>query len=149
AEQNIAKLFQAALLPGLLAALFYCITIGILVRRNPDLVPPQPPPMEAPEIISHWRQRLVALIITFTCAVLWYLGYVGVGFSVFVTILSMIVAFASFTLVPVISIAVIVLGGIYGGIFTPTEGAAVGAVAMLLTGLAQRQLGRKDISAAL
>ena len=38
-EQNIAKLFQAALIPGLLAALFYCITIAIVVRRNPALAP--------------------------------------------------------------------------------------------------------------
>jgi C4-dicarboxylate transporter, DctM subunit len=34
-EQNIAKLFQAALIPGLMAAVFYCIVIAIVVRRNP------------------------------------------------------------------------------------------------------------------
>ncbi|KAA2230800.1 TRAP transporter large permease subunit, partial [Salinarimonas soli] len=39
-EQNIVKLFQAALLPGLLATLFYILTIAIVVRRNPDLAPP-------------------------------------------------------------------------------------------------------------
>jgi len=33
-----------------------------------------------------------------------------------------------------------VVGGIYGGVFTPTEGAAVGAIAMLVVGLAQRSL---------
>ena len=38
-EQNIAKLFQAALIPGLLAALFYCIVIAIVVRRNPEAGP--------------------------------------------------------------------------------------------------------------
>ena len=32
------------------------------------------------------------------------------------------------------------VGGIYGGVFTPTEGAAVGAIAMLLVGAAQRSL---------
>ena len=39
-EQNIAKLFKAALIPGLLAALFYCIVIASCVRRNPELAPP-------------------------------------------------------------------------------------------------------------
>ncbi|MGT2445310.1 TRAP transporter large permease subunit (plasmid) [Ensifer adhaerens] len=40
AEQNIAKLFQAALVPGLLAAAFYLIAIAVVVRRKPDLAPP-------------------------------------------------------------------------------------------------------------
>ena len=39
---------------------------------------------------------------------------------------------------PAITIALVVVGGIYGGVFTPTEGAAVGAIAMLIVGLAQR-----------
>ncbi len=38
-EQNIAKLFMAALIPGLLAALFYCLAIALMVRRRPALVP--------------------------------------------------------------------------------------------------------------
>jgi tripartite ATP-independent transporter DctM subunit len=36
---------------------------------------------------------------------------------------------------------VLVIGGIYGGVFSPTEGAAVGTIALLLIGLAQRSLG--------
>ena len=40
AEQNIAKLFQAALIPGLLATAFYCIAIAVVVRRRPELAPP-------------------------------------------------------------------------------------------------------------
>ena len=35
-EQNIAKLFVAAMIPGLLAALGYMITVAITVRLNPD-----------------------------------------------------------------------------------------------------------------
>ena len=42
---------------------------------------------------------------------------------------------------PVLLVAVVVVGGIYGGVFSPTEGAAVGTVALLLIGLAQRSLG--------
>ena len=46
-------------------------------------------------------------------------------------------------------IAVAVVGGIYGGVFTPTEGAAVGVVAMLALGLATRTLGLAAIAASL
>jgi C4-dicarboxylate transporter DctM subunit len=97
-EQNIAKLFKAALIPGLMAALFYCLAIAWVVRRKPHLAPQVP----APQAGS--RGRLLASV--------W----------------------------PVLLIGVTVVGGIYGGVFTPTEGAAVGAVSMLLVGLLQRTL---------
>ncbi len=98
AEQNIVKLFQAALVPGLLATLFYCLAVAWTVRRNPDLAPPHPEP-EPGE-----RRRAILAV--------W----------------------------PVLLVALIVVGGIYGGVFTPTEGAAVGAAAMLLIGLLRRSL---------
>jgi tripartite ATP-independent transporter DctM subunit len=101
-EQNIAKLFKAALIPGLLAAVFYCLTIAWVVRRRPEAAPP---------------------------------ASVDVG--------SRLSALASVW--PVLLVAVVVVGGIYGGVFTPTEGAALGAVAMLLVGLAQRSLGWRGI----
>jgi tripartite ATP-independent transporter DctM subunit len=106
-EQNIAKLFMAALIPGLLAAVFYCIVIAIMVRLRPEAGP-------ALERVP-WAQRLHALI--------------GVW--------------------PVMLIAVTVVGGIYGGVFTPTEGASVGCVAMLIVGMAQRTLGWEEIKAAI
>lgn len=40
-EQNIAKLFKAAMIPGLMAAAMYCVTIAIVTRRWPDLAPGQ------------------------------------------------------------------------------------------------------------
>ncbi len=91
-EQNIAKLFQAALIPGILASLFYCLTIAIVVRRNPALAPVLPR--------MSWPERIPAL----------------------------------FAIWPAVTVAGVVLGGIYGGLFTPTEGASIGAVAMLITG---------------
>ena len=42
AEQNIAKLFIAAIVPGLLAALGYMITIAIVVRVDPTSAPLRP-----------------------------------------------------------------------------------------------------------
>ena len=87
AEQNIAKMFAAAFVPGILAALGYMLVINLYVRFSPSSAG-QVEPMPWPE---RW-QALVAV---------W----------------------------PVLLIFGIVIGGIYTGIFTPTEGAAVGAVA--------------------
>ena len=42
AEQNIAKLFAAALLPGLLAAVGYCGAIALYCRRHPQAGPAEP-----------------------------------------------------------------------------------------------------------
>lgn len=106
-EQNIAKLFMAALVPGLMAAIFYCIVIAIMVRLRPEAGP-------AVERVG-WRERGQALV--------------GVW--------------------PVMLIAVAVVGGIYGGVFTPTEGASVGCIAMLLVGILQRSLGWEEIKASL
>jgi C4-dicarboxylate transporter, DctM subunit len=105
-EQNIAKLFMAALIPGLLATVFYCIVVAIVVRLRPEAGP-------ALERVS-WPDRLRTAV--------------GVW--------------------PVMAIAVTVVGGIYGGYFTPTEGASVGCVLMLLVGLLQRTLGWEEIKAS-
>ncbi|TSE37656.1 C4-dicarboxylate TRAP transporter large permease protein DctM [Tepidimonas fonticaldi] len=90
-EQNIAKLFLAAFVPGILAAVGYIIVISIYVRLKPDSAGRMAPvPM---------AERWKALGSTW----------------------------------PVIVIFLSVVGGIYTGLFTPTEGAAVGAFG---TGLA-------------
>lgn len=86
AEQNIAKLFAAAFIPGIIAALGYMLVINLLVRVKPELAG-QVSPMPWPE---RWR----------ALAAVW----------------------------PVLLIFAVVIGGIYTGLFTPTEGAAVGAV---------------------
>ncbi|MEY8828773.1 TRAP transporter large permease [Sedimentitalea sp. XS_ASV28] len=84
-EQNIAKLFLAAFIPGLLAALGYVIAISIYVRLYPDSAGTRPP--------VPYADRFTAL----------------------------------FRVWPVLLVFGLVVGGIYLGWFTPTEGAAVGA----------------------
>jgi tripartite ATP-independent transporter DctM subunit len=89
-EGNIVQLFQAAFVPGILAAIFYCIVIGIVVRVNPAAGPAGPR--------ADVKEKLLALRDVWT----------------------------------VILIFAIVMGGIYSGAFTPTEGAGIGAVGMAL-----------------
>ena len=98
AEQNIAKLFAAAFIPGILAALGYMCAIAIYVRFNPDdarVAERQP-----------YRTRFRSLID------IW----------------------------PVIVIFILVIGGIYRGVFTPTEAAAVGAFGTGVLALFRRKL---------
>ena len=96
-EQNIAKLFAAAMVPGIIAMVGYMIAIAIYVR----LVPGQAP--EHDEAPALTRQALAGIV-------------------------------------PIALIFVVVFGGIYGGYFTPTEGAAVGAAATFVAALLKREM---------
>ena len=98
-EANIATLFQAALVPGILAALGYLIVIAVYVRLRPDSGPAGPR--------ADLAARLRSLVE------IW----------------------------PVVLIFVVVMGGIYFGLCTPTEGAAIGAVGTGLVALARGRLG--------
>lgn len=148
AEQNIAKLFQAALVPGLLAAAFYLIAIAVVVRRKPDLAPP----VTATEAVRTPRPfwaRPVGLIIFAGGAIGWLLGSLGTVGGVLLAIFGLLLLAADFAIVPAAAVAVTVVGGIYGEVFTPTEGAAVGAAVTLLVGLLQRTLSLGALKNAL
>jgi len=103
AEQNIAKLFAAAFIPGLLAAGLYALAIFLYVCLYPDHGPASP---------RHGAAERLAMLRQ-----VW----------------------------PVAAIFVLMFGGIYGGLFTPTEGAAVGAAAALVAGVANRELNWRGI----
>jgi C4-dicarboxylate transporter, DctM subunit len=52
-------------------------------------------------------------------------------------------------LLPIVFLAVLVLGGIYGGVFTPTEAGAAGAFGAFVIALARRRLDRRSLWAVL
>jgi C4-dicarboxylate transporter DctM subunit len=97
-EQNISKLFAAAVVPGIIAMVGYMVAVAVYVR----LVPGQ-----APEV------DLDREPMTFDKV---------------------------FGVLPILVIFCLVFGGIYGGLFTPTEGAAVGAASTLLTALGKGEM---------
>ena len=147
-EQNIARLFQAALIPGLLAALFYCITIALVVWRNPSLAPQGGAINDVREPRSVWPPLITGLLIL-AIAVQWQRGRIETDNAVILAGLTLPIMLVAKSIMPAIAIAVVVVGGIYGGVFTPTEGASVGAIAMLLVGLARHTLGWGDIVQAI
>lgn len=103
AEQNLIKVFVAALLPALLALLGYIGAILAFVWLRPGSITKVP--------AVSWRQRFSSL------ARIWHLG----------------------------AVFILVLGGIYGGIFTPTEAAAVGCAAIAIISLLSRQLNWQGV----
>jgi C4-dicarboxylate transporter, DctM subunit len=50
---------------------------------------------------------------------------------------------------PVLIVFIVVIGGIYGGIFTPTEAAAIGAAGTAIISLLNRSLTRKNLGEAI
>jgi C4-dicarboxylate transporter DctM subunit len=106
-EQNIAKLFVAAFVPGILAAIGYMTAIAIYVRVNPGAA--------GHRERTPYRERFEAL------AGVW----------------------------PVLIVFIAVIGGIYTGIFTPTEAAAIGAAGTGVISLLNRGLTRENFIEAI
>ena len=96
-EQNIAKLFAAAMVPGLIAMLGYMVAIALYVRLVPGHAPEH---VDVPKVTAKALSGIL----------------------------------------PIATIFIIVFGGIYGGVFTPTEGAAVGAAATFVAALIKREI---------
>ncbi len=110
-EQNIARLFLAAFVPGLLAAGFYIGVIALYVRVHPQAAGVMP--------CLPMRERLHRLVAVW----------------------------------PVLAVFGAVVGGIYGGLFTPAEGASIGAagtflIALATGGITRRGLGQAILSTA-
>jgi tripartite ATP-independent transporter DctM subunit len=106
-QQDIGKLFMAGILPGLLAMAMYVITINLIVKLRPRLLPAgQARP---------WNERVQALKLVWAPLLLF----------------------------------IFVIGGLYGGFFTPTEAGGVGASGAYLLGLLRGKLDRKKTRDAL
>ena len=98
AEQNIAKLFAAAMVPGVIAMVGYMIAIAVYVRLFPGHAPDN----------DTVREKITLQTLK--------------------------------GIVPIAIVFLIVFGGIYGGIFTPTEGAAVGAASTFIAALLKGEM---------
>jgi len=106
-EQSIGKLFLAGIIPGILEAVFYIVTISILCKRNPVLGPPGEK--------TSFGEKVVSLKGTW----------------------------------PVLGLFLLIMGGIYMGVFSPTEAGAIGAFGAFVFALAKRQLTKDNFRSAL
>lgn len=106
-ENSIIALFLAAVIPGLLAVVFYFVAIAVAVRLNPEAAPRG--------TRADWRERRRVARLNWA----------------------------------VVLLAVIVSGGIYTGVFTVSEAAAVGASVALLLALLRGRLNRWNFLSSL
>jgi len=95
---SVARLFAAALIPGIILTTLFLITVVIIVSISPNKAPKVPG--------VPWKQRLTAIK----------------------------------DLLPWLAVIALVLGVIFGGIMTPTEASALGAVLSILIAAAFRTL---------
>ena len=107
-ETPIGALFMAGILPGIMLAILFMITILMITRINPKAGPAGP--------TTSWRTKVSSLKFVW----------------------------------PVLVLFVLVLGGLYGGLFTPTEAGAIGAFgACILAGVMRRLTFKSFIGAVL
>lgn len=102
-DQDVAKLFIAGVIPGILAMLLHMVVISLIGYFRPGLVP------EGQR--SSWSEKFASLRGSWAIML------------VFISI----------------------IGGIYQGIVTPTEAAALGAVVTLVIGIARKSLDRAGV----
>jgi len=100
ADVSLGKILVAGVIPGILSAIIYMMSIYIRSRLNPSLGP-------AVNNKGIMKEKLLALRYLLTVAMVF----------------------------------IVLLGGIYLGIFSPTEGGAAGAFVIFLIVLFRRRLG--------
>jgi C4-dicarboxylate transporter, DctM subunit len=140
-ETNIGKLFAAGVLPGILATVLLCFAVQYVTLRDPKAGPPG-------ERVG-WRSRWATL-----AGLQWFLAVgAGLGLAAWLgwlagddaAVLGALIVFGMSLyykgVSSVIALFVLVMGGIYGGVFTAVEGAGVGAFGGMIFALARRALG--------
>jgi len=106
-EQSIGKLFIAGIMPGLLIAAIFCLTIYLHCKLRPHLGPAAPS--------TAWLAKFRSLAGVSETLILFFL----------------------------------VMGGMFRGIFTATEAAAIGAAGCIVIALTKKQMSRSIFKQAL
>ena len=118
-ELAIGKLFIAGIIPGLIVVVLYILYILWVAKTRPERVG-EGPDLPAAQRLA--RAELDAVPEKDLRAILW-------------------------STVGILALVVVVLGGIWFGFFTPTEGAGVGATLALLLAMARGMKPREMIAA--
>lgn len=97
-EQSIGKLFISGILPGIIIAILFMVTVDIYCRRNPNAGPAGP--------ATTWGQKVRSLT----------------------------------GLTDTLLLFALTMGGLFSGLFSPTQAGAIGGAGALIIGIVRREL---------
>jgi len=166
--RSVGDMYRGAMLPGLLLMLSYLVYVFVMAWFRPSVAPALPPEARtfvepsgetgnrslllllviavlAAMAANHWLipekspideriviQVLVAGLTAFAIAVVNRVLRLG--------LLSLIAERVTFVMIPPLALIFLVLGTIFIGVATPTEGGAMGAVGAIVMAVARRRL---------
>jgi len=106
-QQSIGKLFISGVIPGLILAIIFMLTVYVMCLLNPKLAPVG--------MQTSWKEKLASMT----------------------GLLEMLALFG------------LVIGGLFSGLFSPTQAGAAGAAGAIIIGLIRRQLNWKAFWSAI
>jgi C4-dicarboxylate transporter DctM subunit len=146
---SIGHLFAAGILPGVLAVLLLCLAVQYVTWRDPKAGP-------RGERLS-WKQRFATLegvgwfaavgVAVVASAQLGWLEGDDAAVLGALAVFGLSMVYKGIT--SVIALFALVMGGIYGGVFTAVEGAGVGAFGAMVFAVARKSLSWQSLHAAL
>jgi TRAP-type C4-dicarboxylate transport system permease large subunit len=146
---SIGKLFAAGVLPGILATALLCLAVQYVTWRDPAAGPRGER--------QSWKERFDILqgFGWFAAVGVAVVGSASLGWveSDDAAVLGALAVFGLSLIykgvTSVIALFVLVMGGIYGGVFTAVEGAGVGAFGAMVFAIARKSLTWNSLYAAL
>lgn len=165
--RSVGDMYEGAFIPGLVLALLYALYVFGVSVFFPAAAPGLPPEAQTLRDADGQTRRLSVLVVTVISGVIGYLvikNFTKVGAGADFVVLTMTVAVAVsfaiavinklfglgllsrmaeqtvFVMVPPLGLIFLVLGTIFIGLATPTEGGAMGAAGAVLLAIAKRRL---------
>jgi len=176
--RSIGDMYRGAIIPGLLLAGCYVAYVVVLSFLRPQSAPALPPEARVyvePDGSRGLRSLLVLIGIAAVCAylgdawvfsgrearadekiVVWLLLWGSVAWAIALVnywlklgLLSRIAERVTFVMIPPLFLVFLVLGTIFIGVATPTEGGAMGAVGALIMALVRKRFSWKLLKQAM
>ncbi len=165
--KSVGDMYAGAFIPGITLAILYALYVAGVTAFKPKLAPALPPEartIREPDGTGGVPSLLALTVVAIVCAVAYaklrmadraldetivVSTSVGAGVAFFAAVLnralklgllSRIAERVTFVMIPPLALIFLVLGTIFLGVATPTEGGAMGATGALIMALARRRL---------
>jgi len=157
--RSVGDMYEGAFIPGLTLAGLYALYVFVMTIVKPDWAPALPPEALTlredngnagyPSLLAMFLAAVVAgILLNRTMHAIWAAVVAGLGVYLIALadrhlrlgLLSRLAQQVVIVMMPPLALIFLVLGTIFVGIATPTEGGAMGATGALIMALAKRRL---------